>query len=185
MLRGGSVEMPPVVPRQVEEMAMRSSHRRIGKSLMFWPLVIVFDSVLFLSTTAWAGELHTSVLVKAAGDSFVCSASNIRSQTLPIEIVMISGGTPPEDIVRQTLTCGPRAACSLGTSPSDDRTAARCSVFFPGSETFVRGVLRTFNANDRAEARSHWHKRDVIVLRIAAAETVRLMREVEDERRKR
>jgi hypothetical protein len=153
MLSGGIVEKPPVVLSQVKDMTMRSSLRSIGKGLMFWPLLIVLDALLFRATPAWAGELHTSVLVKAAGDSFVCSASNIRSQTLPIEIVITSGGIPPEDIFRQTLTCGPRETCSLGTSPKDDRTAARCSLFFPGSETFVRGVLRTFNANDRAEAR--------------------------------
>jgi hypothetical protein len=153
MWRGRIVEMTAVVPSQGEEITMRSLLRRIGKCLMFWPVLIVLNAVLFQAATAWAGELHTSVLVKAAGDSFVCSASNIRSQTLPIEIVIISAGTPPEDIFRQTLTCGPRETCSLGTSPKDDRTAALCSLYFPGSERFVRGVLRTFNANARAEAR--------------------------------
>jgi hypothetical protein len=145
--------MPRVEPRPVEDITLKSFRRRLGKPLVCWPQWIVLGWVVFHATPAWAGELHTSVLVKTAGDSFVCLASNLTNQTLPIEIVIISGGTPPEDIVRQALTCGPHATCSLGTSPGDDRTAARCSVFFPGADTFVRAVLRTFNANDRAEAR--------------------------------
>jgi hypothetical protein len=113
----------------------------------------VSGCVVFHATPAWAGALHTSVLLKEASDSFVCSASNLTNQTLAIEIVIISGGTPPEEIVRKTLTCGPQETCSLGTSPGDFRTTARCSVFVQGSQQFVWGVLRTFNANVRAEAR--------------------------------
>jgi hypothetical protein len=145
--------MPRVVPRQVNEITLRCSLSSMGKTLVFWPLLIVFAGAVFQSTPAWAGELHTSVLVKDATDSFVCSVSNIRSKTQAIEIVIISGGTPPEDIFRKTLTCGPQETCSLGTSPGDSQTTARCSVFFDGSEKFVRGVFRTFHANVRAEAR--------------------------------
>jgi len=100
-----------------------------------------------------AGELHSSTLVKAAGDSFVCSATNLGTRTIDVEIAIISGGTPPEEIFRTTLSCETGETCSIGTSPSDDRTVARCSVFVAGSAKTVRAVLRTFAANDRSELR--------------------------------
>ena len=100
-----------------------------------------------------AGELHSSTLVKDSNDSFVCSATNLRTRTIDIEFAIISGGTPPEEIFRTTLSCDAGETCSIGTSASDDRTVARCSVFFAGSARKVRAVLRTFDANDRSELR--------------------------------
>jgi hypothetical protein len=116
------------------------------------PVLMVFV-LLSHSTSASAGELHTSILIKEITDSFVCSASNIGPRTMEIEIAIISTGTPPEEIFRLAVTCKPGATCSIGTSPGDERTGARCSIFFDGSNRNVRGVLRTFNARERAEAR--------------------------------
>jgi hypothetical protein len=115
--------------------------------------VMVILSLLLHPVSAWAGELHTSILVKETGDSFACSASNMAPDTLDIEIAIISGGKPPEEIFRTVLTCEPGHTCSIGTSPGDDRGAARCSMFFRGPKRNVRGVLRTFNTRERTEAR--------------------------------
>jgi hypothetical protein len=52
MLSGGSVEMPRVVPRRVKEITLRCSLRSMGKTLMFWPLLIVFGGAVFQSTPA-------------------------------------------------------------------------------------------------------------------------------------
>jgi hypothetical protein len=132
---------------------MNTSLRKIVKRRLLSPLGMVFLLVLSHPISAWAGQLHTSTLVKDVDDSFTCSASNIGPRTLEIEIAIISGGIPPEDIFRTTLTCDPGETCSIGTSPGDFRSLARCSMFFPGSERNVRGVLRTFNTRERAEAR--------------------------------
>jgi hypothetical protein len=118
-------------------------------------LLSEFAAVLALITlhSARAAQLHTSILIKDVDDSFVCSASNLAPDTLEITIAIISGGIPPEDIFRTTLTCAPGRTCSIGTSPGDFRTAARCSIFFSGPARNVRAVLRTFGTRERAEAR--------------------------------
>lgn len=139
---------------------MDSSPKKI-RTRRLLPLFIVFF-VLALSSSPTrlegvterprTGHLHTSVLVKDVGDSFVCSASNIGPVTVDIEIAIISAGTPPEDIFRHTQECEPGETCSIGTSPGDFRSAARCSISFPGPRRNVRGVLRTFDTRERAEA---------------------------------
>lgn len=131
---------------------MDMPRKNIAKSLLFL-LVLVFPLVLSYPLSAWSGQLHTSVLIKDVADSFVCSASNVGRLSLEIEIAIISGGVPPEDIFRNTLECEPGETCSIGTSPGDFLTAARCSIFFPGATRNVRGVLRTFDTRERAEAR--------------------------------
>jgi hypothetical protein len=62
--------MPRVEPRPVEDITLKSFLRSPGKTLVCWPLVIVFGGVLFHATPAWAGALHSAVLVKEASDSF-------------------------------------------------------------------------------------------------------------------
>lgn len=114
--------------------------------------VVILTFILSSPASALSGQLHTSVLIKEVGDSFVCSASNIGRLALNIEIAIISGGVPPEEIFRFTQLCDPGETCSIGTSPADFRTAARCSIFFPGATRNVRAVLRTFSARERAEA---------------------------------
>ena len=132
---------------------MHNFLRIFSKGSLIPELAAVLAVLTFYPLGSRAAELHTSILIKEVGDSFVCSASNVGPVTLDITIAIISGGIPPQDIFRTTLSCAAGRTCSIGTSPGDFRTAARCSVFFGGPARNVRAVLRTFGTRDRAEAR--------------------------------
>jgi hypothetical protein len=136
-----------------DETPMNTSRRKIVRRRLLSPLAVVFVLVLSHPVGTGAGELHTSVLGKDVTDSFTCSASNIGDSTRDVEIAIISGGVPTEEMLRLTLTIAAGDTRGIGTSPSNPNQAARCSMFFSGPDRNIRGVLTTGNTRERAEAR--------------------------------